>query len=436
IPKTIYIATGRYGATPGAALIAQTPASKDSNKDIDGAEFFAFSTQGVTPPTPDGGILPKDGGPPRPDLDVAGDDDNDGVKNGDDNCPFVPNVDQGDFDGDGVGDLCDNCPSSTPGVPVDSTGCETLGGEPTGPDLTPDGGGGCCSVSGGSPQDALLLLFLTLVVSGLRRRRRRRSARTLLTSAALALVLVGASACLGNGDTSGVPSTCVDSQGRPYAPCRVFCGRLKLPQASRLALQQKPFQIAAVAFEAAAKAGTKPAATPVPRFFFGEAFAYTAGAGQRVAYPFSVIVPCRLAVNLLVQVPTAGTANLPGTLVAPITFLGTEGTKSTLIPPQLGDLCGGVADTIDLEEVVLEVPASAILTGSTITLGTGKSRNPLDILDTDGDGQVDSADADDDDDGIADITDDDANGSGIVDSQEDLKALPDQDGDGRPDRFQ
>jgi hypothetical protein len=40
------------------------------------------------------------------------DDDSDGVPNGQDNCPTVPNSGQQDGDTDGVGDACDNCPAA------------------------------------------------------------------------------------------------------------------------------------------------------------------------------------------------------------------------------------------------------------------------------------------------------------------------------------
>ena len=88
------------------------------------------------------------------DLDGAGDvcdddDDNDGVTDSIDNCPFYDNADQVDYDGDGYGDACDgdddadgvdDASDSCPGTPLsavfDANGCsgeqriELVCGEP------------------------------------------------------------------------------------------------------------------------------------------------------------------------------------------------------------------------------------------------------------------------------------------------------------------
>ncbi|TFH65657.1 MAG: hypothetical protein E4G91_01675 [Candidatus Zixiibacteriota bacterium] len=50
------------------------------------------------------------------------DSDSDGVTDGVDNCPFIPNVSQADADTDSVGDVCDNCPSVYNPEQVDTDG--------------------------------------------------------------------------------------------------------------------------------------------------------------------------------------------------------------------------------------------------------------------------------------------------------------------------
>jgi hypothetical protein len=264
------------------------------------------------------------------------------------------------------------------------------------------------------------------------------ASRPLCTGVYLLAVAVSAMGCTGAGDTSGVPDQCLDNIGRPFTPCRVFRGRIKLPPANRLPIQQQPFQVAAVAFEAGAGGGGD-AGTPAlePRFFFGNPFAQEAGAGQRASVPFSIVLPCRLSVNLLLQIPDTPGGSAPGVQVAPMKFARDDtGSLTTLIPPPIGDLCAGDAKDIDLEEITLVLAKGAALTEGTITLGTEKSRNPLDIIDTDGDGQVDLADSDDDNDGVVDVSDTDANGDTLEDQKQMLSALPDVDGNGIPDMFQ
>lgn len=64
---------------------------------------------------------------------IVPDDDNDGVPNHSDKCPFTPpgvavNADgcANDNDGDGVPDYLDKCPETPLGTPVDETGCSRV----------------------------------------------------------------------------------------------------------------------------------------------------------------------------------------------------------------------------------------------------------------------------------------------------------------------
>jgi len=67
------------------------------------------------------------GAPPEFEIHVDGvsscnfDSDDDGILDGDDNCPFTPNPSQADNDDDGTGNVCDECPNDF--GPPDNAGC-------------------------------------------------------------------------------------------------------------------------------------------------------------------------------------------------------------------------------------------------------------------------------------------------------------------------
>ena len=264
------------------------------------------------------------------------------------------------------------------------------------------------------------------------------------------LVLSG---CFGSGGEAGIAGTCIDSYGtRTFEKCRVFRGRLQLPHQSTLGAEEgKAFQFAAVGYYEAGAAKVDGGATAKPDggatiqpaskvqalLFVGEEFAADAGSGQQASIPFSIMVPCELSVNLLLQLSRGG--DVPGMQVAQARFLSdsSDTTASrTLIPAQPTSSCGTRSAPVDLGQVRLILAKNNALAASTITLGLGKSKNPLALLDTDNDQLFDLADADDDGDGIADISDEDADGDGIKDSAQTFAALPDKNKDGVPDLFQ
>jgi len=275
------------------------------------------------------------------------------------------------------------------------------------------------------------------------------------------LVLAVLCGCTGTDNAPGVAGTCFDYQGNSYGPCRVFRGRLKLPPADQLHTGQGSFQLAAVGFvstdappaaadgsaasatdgsvAAADAAGTTPpTAAATPRLFFGPVFAYDAGAGQRPDTPFSIVVPCAQSVNLVLQVPRTSGGDAPGFWVAAMRFATDDGgsTLTTLVPRQAADLCGSKTNALDLGQVTLTLRSEGLLGSGEITLGKDNSKNPLELLDSDGDGAADLADTDDDDDGQPDIGDPDAQGDAVADTAQTLSALPDQDADGIPDLFE
>jgi hypothetical protein len=268
--------------------------------------------------------------------------------------------------------------------------------------------------------------------------------------------LLALTGCMGSDSSSGVAKLCYgyDESGSAtsYNLCRVFKGRLQFPSAKELTLPNRPFQILALGFEPRAEtpgavgedgsvgsladAGVQqgvPTKDVTPRFFYGTPFTSIGGAGQRPTVPFSVVVPCQISINLLLQIVRTSSDFTPGIQVAPMSFAPAEGSAvTTLIPWQSEDYCGEKTNQLDLGDVTLTMSMRGDLTSGTITLGKGNSKNPLTLFPPP-EGQVNEQDTD---------------GDGIIDSAQTFKALPDSftpgratsaeepQGDGIPDMFQ
>jgi exopolysaccharide biosynthesis protein len=99
-----------------------------------------------------------------------GDDDGDGHADEDDNCPLVANPDQADANGNGVGDACESAGENDGGAGAGGGG--SGGGDGGGHD-----GGGCQAAPGRSSSNPLLALLVLLLVSSTRSRTRRALAR-------------------------------------------------------------------------------------------------------------------------------------------------------------------------------------------------------------------------------------------------------------------
>ena len=133
VPYTWQTSAGVETLAPRTQYSAMMPPlkTKDAILDIlpaDGSRFAVYDGNGyMTNPTDPGdvGVGDEVGGMVRF-LAVESDVDEDGVPDGDDNCPTTYNPLQADGDGDGVGDICDNCPN-TPNPDQSDVDGDTVG---------------------------------------------------------------------------------------------------------------------------------------------------------------------------------------------------------------------------------------------------------------------------------------------------------------------
>lgn len=148
------------------------------------------------------------------------------------------------------------------------------------------------------------------------------------------------------------------------------------------------------------------------------------GASNNAAASFSLVVPVDRAFSLVLQVPRSSGRG-PGEWIAAYAFAtdADGGEMTSLVPAGEGRVQLGTLEALDGD------PSTV----SDNTLGGNAAKNPLEQIDSDGDGVVDFNDDDDDDDGTADLNDEDVAGDGTNDAEQLLSALPDSDGNGVPD---
>jgi hypothetical protein len=133
-----------------------------------------------------------------------------------------------------------------------------------------------------------------------------------------------------------------------------------------------------------------------------------------------LLLPCHVTVNILVQtLGDSGGRSIGDPLALLSWSSGNELTS--LLPRELGGVEPPCRDTpllatnlIDLGE--LAVPSQTETIPQVELGGPGGGRNPLETVDTDGDGTANLADDDDDGDGVTDELDDDDDGDGAADA--------------------
>ena len=174
------IEEGKYGLMPCYGDDTMTP-GVDEGAEAGDVITFTINSLPAVALGPDDPIWTSHGDKWEVDLRVP-DSDGDGVFDGEDNCPLVPNPDQTDTDGDGLGDACDP-DDDNDGVLDADDNCPTVY-NPDQADSDGDGVGDACTPIGGVivPVNKLellapwlglaVLMVVTIAAVAVKRRRR------------------------------------------------------------------------------------------------------------------------------------------------------------------------------------------------------------------------------------------------------------------------
>jgi hypothetical protein len=201
-------------------------------------------------------------------------------------------------------------------------------------------------------------------------------------------------------------------QGARPEGYRLVSGTLRLPDEGIVGRQVTGLQLAAVAVSLDDEFNT------VIDVFTSDVLD---PAVNRKETAFTIAVDARRSFNIVLQLPRAGGQG-PGSYLGGLYFETGYGGETSLIPSGVTDLALGIVGAI--ENVAGTVADNRLVVDS--------DKNPLALVDSDGDGVVDLLDTDDDSDEVLDPDDDDVAGDDVPDALQTLVGL-DADGDGVPD---
>ena len=193
---------------------------------------------------------------------------------------------------------------------------------------------------------------------------------------------------------------------------RLVTGNVSIPTNGFVDGQTTGLQVAAIAVEGSGES------TPSAKVYVSDVFDPSLESDAS----FVLAVDGDYAFNLILQVPGGGGG--AGTFLGALWFDSGATGETTLIPRGETDL--------DIRELDA-ISNDPNLRSDNVLRAADTGRNPLALIDSDGDGTADLTDADDDDDGVSDVSDEDVAGDGTDDARQLLSALPDEDANGIAD---